>query len=43
MVYEQVAGAGSFNYNNNYAGIAIARSGQEYLGTLDGVVSLRDS
>jgi hypothetical protein len=42
VVYERLSGGGSFNYNNNYAGIAIARSGQEYLGTLDGIVSLRD-
>jgi hypothetical protein len=42
VVYQRLSGAGFFNYNNNYAGIAIARSGQEYLGTLDGIVSLRD-
>jgi hypothetical protein len=42
LVYQQLSGAGSVNYNNNYAGIAIARSGAEYLGTLDGLISLRD-
>jgi hypothetical protein len=42
LVYQQLSGAGSLNYNNNYAGIAIARSGAEYLGTLDGLISLRD-
>jgi hypothetical protein len=40
-VYRQLAGTG-VGYNNNYAGIAIARDGDEYLGTLDGVVALRD-
>ena len=42
VVYQRLSGAGSFSYNNNYAGIAIARSGAEYLGTLDGLISLRD-
>jgi hypothetical protein len=42
VVYRRLSGAGSVNYNNNYAGIAIARSGAEYLGTLDGLISLRD-
>jgi hypothetical protein len=42
LVYQRRSGAGSVNYNNNYAGIAIARSGAEYLGTLDGLISLRD-
>jgi hypothetical protein len=40
-VYRQLAGTG-IGYNNNYAGIAIARTGAEYLGTLGGVVSIRD-
>jgi hypothetical protein len=40
-VYRQLAGTG-LGYNNNYAGIAIARSGTEYLGTLGGVVAMRD-
>jgi hypothetical protein len=40
-VYRQLAGTG-VDYNNNYAGIAIARDGGEYLGTLGGVVSMRD-
>ncbi len=40
-VYRQLAGTG-VDYNNNYAGIAIARDGTEYLGTLGGVVSMRD-
>ena len=42
IVYERFAGNGSFGYNNNYAGIALARSGTEYLGTLGGIVALRD-
>jgi hypothetical protein len=40
-VYQQLAGTG-LGYNNNYAGIAIARTGAEYVGTLGGVVSIRD-
>jgi hypothetical protein len=40
-VYRQLAGTG-VDYNNNYAGIALARDGAEYLGTLGGVVSMRD-
>ena len=40
-VYRQLAGTG-VGYNNNYAGIAIARTGAEYVGTLGGVVSIRD-
>jgi hypothetical protein len=40
-VYRQLAGTG-VGYNNNYAGIALAPDGDEYLGTLDGVVALRD-
>jgi hypothetical protein len=43
VVYRRLSGGGFFNYNNNYAGIAIARSGQEYVGTLAGIVSMRDS
>ena len=40
-VYRQAAGSGS-SFNNNYAGIAISRSGTEYLGTLAGVIAMRD-
>jgi hypothetical protein len=40
-VYRQLAGTG-VGYNNNYAGIAVAPDGDEYLGTLGGVVALRD-
>jgi hypothetical protein len=40
-VYRQLAGTG-IGYNNNYAGIAIARDGAEYVGTLGGLVSIRD-
>jgi hypothetical protein len=42
VVWQQASGAGSLGYNNNYAGIAISRSGEEYLGTLGGVIALRD-
>ncbi|MFL5822999.1 MAG: hypothetical protein ACJ764_06105 [Solirubrobacteraceae bacterium] len=41
LVYKANSGNGS-NYNNNYAGISISPSGREYLGTLGGIISLRD-
>ncbi len=41
VVYQQLAGTG-VGYNNNYAGIALSRSGVEYLGTLGGLISMRD-
>ncbi len=41
QVYKQLAGTG-VDYNNNYAGIALARNGTEYVGTLGGVVAMRD-
>lgn len=41
-VYRQLAGTG-LGYNNNYAGIAISRTGTEYLGTLGGIISVTDS
>lgn len=40
-VYRQLAGTG-LGYSNNYAGIALARNGTEYLGTLGGIVAMRD-
>ncbi len=40
-VYRQLAGTG-VGYNNNYAGIAIARDGEEYVGTLGGIVAMHD-
>jgi hypothetical protein len=40
-VYQQYAGSG-LGFNNNYAGIAIGRNHTEYLGTLGGIVALRD-
>jgi hypothetical protein len=40
-VYKSYAGSGPL-YNNNYAGIAISPTGTEYLGTLGGIVSVRD-
>ncbi len=42
IVFEQLAGSGAFDYNNNYAGIAISRGGTAYLGVLDGIVAMRD-
>ena len=41
IVNEQLAGSG-LGYNNNYAGIAAGRDGTEYLGTLGGILALRD-
>jgi hypothetical protein len=41
VVYQQLAGTG-LGYNNNYAGLAPSRSGAEYLGTLGGLISMRD-
>jgi hypothetical protein len=41
VVYSILAGNG-VGYNNNYSGIAISPSGTEYVGTLGGIVSLRD-
>jgi hypothetical protein len=40
-VYKQLAPTG-VDYNNNYAGIAVARSGTEFLGTLAGIIAMRD-
>jgi hypothetical protein len=41
VVYRIYSGTG-LGYNNNYAGISISPSGAEYLGTLGGIISLRD-
>ncbi len=41
VVYKSYAGTG-IGYNNNYAGISIGPSGAEYLGSLGGIMSLRD-
>jgi hypothetical protein len=41
-VYRVAAGTGALTFNNNYAGIAISRTGTEYLGTLSGPIALRD-
>ncbi len=41
-VYKQLAGTG-VGYNNNYAGIALGRGATEYLGTLDGIIAIRDA
>jgi hypothetical protein len=40
-VYKAYAGSGPF-YNNNYAGISISPTGTEYLGTLGGILAMRD-
>ena len=41
VVFQVLAGDG-FGYNNNYSGISISPSGTAYLGTLDGIIALRD-
>jgi hypothetical protein len=41
VVYKVLAGNG-IGYNNNYSGIAISPSGSEYVGTLGGIILLRD-
>jgi hypothetical protein len=41
LVYQVLAGTG-LGYNNNYSGIAISPSDTEYLGTLGGIIALRD-
>jgi hypothetical protein len=41
VIYQQYAGSG-LGYNNNYAGIGIGRNHTEYLGSLGGMVALRD-
>ena len=41
LVYKALAGSGPL-YNNNYAGISISPSGTEYLGTLGGILAMRD-
>jgi hypothetical protein len=41
-VYEVLAGNG-LGYNNNYAGIALAPGGTEYMGTLGGIIAMRDA
>jgi hypothetical protein len=40
-VYSVLAGNGP-GYNNNYSGIAISPRGTEYLGTLGGIIAMRD-
>ncbi|MEU0544277.1 hypothetical protein ABZ319_30850 [Nocardia sp. NPDC005978] len=41
LVWQRLSGAGPL-YNNNYAGLAIGPDGAAYLGTLGGLISLRD-
>jgi hypothetical protein len=41
VVYQVLAGNG-VGYNNNYSGIELSPSGTEYLGTLGGIIALRD-
>ncbi|HCO03542.1 MAG TPA: hypothetical protein DIT48_09330 [Actinobacteria bacterium] len=39
--WRQYAGSG-LGYNNNYAGLAIGPNGTAYLGTIGGIIALRD-
>jgi hypothetical protein len=41
LVYKVLAGTG-LGYNNNYSGIAISPGDAEYLGTLGGIIAIRD-
>ncbi|MFZ0041665.1 MAG: hypothetical protein WAK93_10180 [Solirubrobacteraceae bacterium] len=41
VAYQQLAGNGPY-FNNNYSGLAISRKGTAYLGTLGGIIGLRD-
>ncbi|MFJ9371230.1 hypothetical protein ACIRRA_43455 [Nocardia sp. NPDC101769] len=41
VVWQRLAGAGPL-YNNNYAGIALGPDGAAYVGTLGGMVAIRD-
>jgi hypothetical protein len=41
-VWRQLAGAG-LGFNNNYAGLTLGRDGTAYLGTLGGIIAVRDS
>ena len=41
-VWKQFAGTG-LNYNNNYAGLAIGPDRTAYLGTIGGIIALKDS
>ncbi len=43
VVFKQLAGTGSFAYNNNYAGLALSRNGTAYLGVLGGVIAFKDT
>ena len=42
MVFKQLAGTGTFLYNNNYAGLVLGPTGTAYLGVLGGVIAMRD-
>lgn len=41
MVWKRLSGVG-FGFNNNYAGIALGPDGTAFVGTLGGLISLRD-
>jgi hypothetical protein len=41
VVYQVLAGNG-LGYNNNYSGLAISPNGTEYVGTLAGIILMRD-
>ncbi|MBV9309990.1 MAG: hypothetical protein JOZ73_04120 [Solirubrobacterales bacterium] len=42
-VFKKLAGTGNLGYNNNYAGIAVGPNGSAYLGTIGGIIALKDS
>jgi hypothetical protein len=41
VVWRSLAGAG-IGFNNNYAGITLGPTGTAYLGTLGGIIAMRD-
>jgi hypothetical protein len=42
VVWRSLAGAG-LGFNNNYAGITLGPTGTAYLGTLGGIIAMRDN
>jgi hypothetical protein len=42
VVWKSLAGTG-VGFNNNYAGLTVGRDGTAYLGTLGGIIAMRDT
>ena len=41
-VFKKLSGTGNLGYNNNYAGLAVGPNGTAYLGTIGGIIALKD-